>query len=330
MENFNFIEFHRTRDFSQKLNATFEFIKQNFKSLGKSILVIAGPPMLMASLIIGSFMGEFMAFTQEAALNGGQIEGMQNFFLSVSFWLQLLLMVVFFTIGGVMNIATINNYLLLYGEKRTNKIEVAEVWERVRKTFWMYFRTMLLFVVLAIVAYLVLAIPIGILAVISPFLIFFGVIILVCGIVYLMFGASLTFIIRAYERTRFFDAIARSFKLVKDKWWSTFGLVMVLYLIMGIISYIFIIPWYVVMGVSAFHSTSIDGFQEPSSSMQVMTTAIFALYYLAQMFLSALPNVGIAFQYFNLVELKEAKGLMAQIETFGEAPAPGPAADEHF
>jgi hypothetical protein len=28
--------------------------------------------------------------------------------------------------------------------------------------------------------------------------------------------------------------------------------------------------------------------------------------------------VGIAFQYFNLVELKEARGLMSQIETIGQ------------
>ena len=63
MENFNFIEFHRTRDFSRKLNATFEFVKQNFKPLGKSILFIAGPPVLVASLVSGSFMSEFMSFS---------------------------------------------------------------------------------------------------------------------------------------------------------------------------------------------------------------------------------------------------------------------------
>ena len=43
----------------------------------------------------------------------------------------MVLMLVFFTISGVMNIATVNNYLLLYEKKRTNKIEVSEVWERV-------------------------------------------------------------------------------------------------------------------------------------------------------------------------------------------------------
>jgi hypothetical protein len=42
MENFNAIEYHHTRDFSRKMNATFEFIRQNFKSLGKSILLLPG------------------------------------------------------------------------------------------------------------------------------------------------------------------------------------------------------------------------------------------------------------------------------------------------
>ena len=159
MENFNYIEFHRTRDFSRKLNATFEFLKQNFKSLGKSILFIAGPPVLVASLIMGSFLGDFMSFTQTAAINGGQVEGFENYFTSVNFWLQIVIMVVFLTISAVMNIATINNYILLYGEKKTNIIEVSEVWERVRATFWMYFSTMLLFMILAITVYIVLIIP---------------------------------------------------------------------------------------------------------------------------------------------------------------------------
>ena len=69
MENFNFIEFHRTRDFSRKLNATFEFVKQNFKPLGKSILFIAGPPVLVASLVSGSFMSEFMSFSSMGGNN---------------------------------------------------------------------------------------------------------------------------------------------------------------------------------------------------------------------------------------------------------------------
>ena len=330
MEKFNVIEFHRTRDFSRKLNATFEFIKQNFKSLGKSILFIAGPPLLLASLIIGSFIGEFVSFTQMAAMNGGQVEGMENYFFSASFWLQLLLMIVFFTVSGVMNIATIYNYIMLYEEKRTNEIEVSEVWERVRATFWMYFGTMVLFVILCIAMYIVLMIPFGILVLISPVLVAFGGFFMFFGFIYAIFAISLTFFIRGYEKKGFFESIGRSFTLVKSKWWSTFGLLVVLYLVMMIVSYIFLIPYYVIADTMSLHDISNTAFAEASASSQLITTIFFTLFYLVQMVLAALPNVGIAFQYFNLVELKEARGLITQIETFGQTQTQPSPQDEHF
>ena len=51
---------------------------------------------------------------------------------------------------------------------------------------------------------------------------------------------------------------------------------------------------------------------------------------MAQLLMYALPNVGIAFQYFNLVELKEAKGLMGQIENLGQSTASENRPEEHF
>jgi hypothetical protein len=61
-------------------------------------------------------------------------------------------MFLLFLLSSIMSIATINNYIILYEEKGTNKIEVTEVWIRVRETFWMYFGTTLVFFVLAIAA----------------------------------------------------------------------------------------------------------------------------------------------------------------------------------
>lgn len=330
MENFNLIEFHHTRDFSRKMNATFEFIRQNFRSLWMSILLIAGPPVLVASMIIGSFMGDFMNLTQSAASNPGDTETFQNYVMSVSFWLQIVMMMVFLIVSGVMTIATINNYLVLYGEKQTNQIEVGDVWDRVRSTFWMYFSTMFFFSLLAIAAYIVMIIPVVLLATISPALIFLGILLLLGGIVYLMVSVSLTFIVRAYENKGFFDAVGRSFMLVQGKWWSTFGLIFVLYLIMMTISYIFLIPWYSVTIISSLHNTTGNALQETSTGWEVMTIVLFTLYYLAQMVLATLPNIGIAFQYFNLVELKEAKGLLTKISTLGQTQTAQSSSEEHF
>ena len=76
-------------------------------------------------------------------------------------------------------------------------------------------------------------------------------------------------------------------------------------------------PWYIATIVSSLHSVSTDTFQEPSFNWRLLTIISFTLYYLAQMVLYSIPNVGIALQYFNLVELKEAKGLMDEIQTLG-------------
>jgi hypothetical protein len=323
MENFNVIEFHQARDFSKKMNVTFEFIRQNFKGLGKSILFIAGPSVLIASMLIGSFMGDFMSLTQAASLNPGNPAALGEYFMTVSFWLQALLMFVFFLLSTVMSLATINNYIILYGEKRSSNIEVHEVWERVRDTFWMYLGSAILFGLMGMVAYAALLVPIILLAGSGGgWLLFILVPAVMCAMVYLLVGSMLTFFIRGYERLGFFQAVGRSLKLVSGKWWSTFGLFMILYMVMAFTSYIFMIPFYVLTFISALHQVETSSFNQTSSTMQLVTVISFTLYYMAQLLLSSLPNVGLAFQYFNLVELKESKGLMEQIETLGQPSSP--------
>lgn len=330
MEDFRLIEFQRLRDFSMKVNATFEFVKQNFKSLAKSILVIAGPPALLGSFVMGNFLEEFMNFSQMLGRAGGATQA-TNYFASADFWLQILLLMVLGLFSFVFTLATINNYIILYGEKKTNQIEIPEVWARVRETFWMYFLNSIFFGILALIAYVVLVVPVVLLATISPWLIFFGILFLIAALFYLVFSTSLTFFICGYEKKGFFDSIARSFYLVRDKWWSTFGLISVLYIIVMVISYVFMVPYYIVIFSTSLHQSSPDSFAAPSDTLLLVTKIFFTLYYLAQILLYTLPNVGIAFQYFNLVELKEAKGLMKDIENFGQAADPAAnRPEEHY
>lgn len=331
MENLALINYHQTRDFGKKVSVTFEFLRQNFKGLGKSILMIAGPPVLLAGLLMGSFFQDVFsnAFNQMSPGGGG--DQMLSVFTSPGFWAKILLMVGFILVSSVASLATINNYILLYEEKKTNKIEVSEVWERVRGTFMMYLGTCFLFTILAIAVYIGLFIPVALVGAISPVLVFFAVMAMIAAVAYLFVASSLIFIIRSYEKRGFMDSIFRSFKLVQGKWWSTFGIILVLYLIAGTISYIFLIPFYVVMIISSLHNAGVEGLESSGSGLGIVSMVLLTLYYLAQMILYSLPAVGIAFQYFNLVERKEARGLMTQIDSFGQGPsAPVAPADEHY
>jgi hypothetical protein len=81
-----------------------------------------------------------------------------------------------------------------------------------------------------------------------------------------------------------------------------------------------------------FHSIEAGtAYQPESSGLQIGMTIFFTLYYLLMMVLYCLPQIGVAFQYFNLVELKESKGLLNSIESFGQnQPPPAQQQDEHY
>jgi hypothetical protein len=325
MQNFQAIDLRQPRDFSRKMNATFEFLRQNFKQLSKSILFIAGPPILLASVLMGTFVGD--AFSVSALSPGG----FGDSYMSPSFWMQLILVMVFFLVSTISTIATINSYIVLYSEKKTNQIEVSEVWERVRSTFWMYLGTTLMFTVLSIVVYIVLAIPVVILTAITPVLVFFAVLACFFVVIWLFISASLVFIIRAFEDVGFMEAVARSFRLVRGKWWSTFGLIVLLYLIVMFVSYFIILGWSMITLATALHDVDSASVAEKGQTLQIFTVVFFSFYYLLQMVLYSLPNVGIAFQYFNLVERKEAKNLINQIDNIGQTPtSPAHGPDEQY
>ena len=65
--------------------------------------------------------------------------------------------------------------------------------------------------------------------------------------------------------------------------------------------------------------------------MALTVQLLYTFYFLVNFIGQALPLLAAMFQYFNLVERKEAKGLMSRIESFGEAPAAAPEQhDEHY
>jgi len=329
MENNSFIEFQQARDFSKKINTTFEFLKLNFKPLLKSLLFIAGPPMLVGSILAGSLYSDYFGFIGRMSRSAGNTDSAVDFLGSATLWLEIIGAVLFLFLSGVMIISVVYNYMLEYEARKTPVPDTTIIWDRVRASLPMYISTVLLFWVLLVAAYaLVILIIVGT-AVLSPLLAFFVGVAVVVGFIYVMITLSLLFIIRAYENKGFFDAFARSFQLIRDKWWSTFGLLFILGLIQSTIASIFLVPWYINFIVSMMHSLEGGPIQETSFFSEIINTLFMTFYFLASFILYALPLIALAFQYFNLVELKEAKGLMARIETLGQSTDTKPE-DEHY
>lgn len=314
MEEFRPIEFHRTRDFGSKVNATFEFFKQNFKPLAKSLLVIAGPAVLIGSIFLGMFFSDFFTLASNPQRDPQET---LRLFSTGTFWMRMSMMYVFLFVSYVITLATINGYVDLYYQKKSNKIQVGEVWESVRVLIWKYLGSLLMIFVSSFVLGLIAVAVAFVLKIASTALMVLWIIAAGCGFFYLFVGISLLFFIQAHEGLGFFEAAGRSLSLVRGKWWSTFGIAVVLSLIGGVISYVFMIPYYVYIFISSTHMAQGGTPAELTESVKTATYVFFTVYYMAQMLLHALPQLGLVFQYFNLVERREAKGLMGDIDQFG-------------
>jgi len=317
------IEYHKQRDFGNKLNATIEFIKQNFKSLAKSLLYIAGPFIVIGSLLFVQVYSGFL----RSVVDQSQISYFEeNLTSMISFGLAGLL---FLMVGSTFVIAVVNDYMIIYEEKKGEEISVNEVWEKVKNSFLNTLGTVILYALVLMAAYIIIVIPIVILGQLSSALMVVSVFVVICLFIYVAIALTPIFIVRAYEKIGFGQALSRCLHLVRGKWWSTFGLVVVTSIIHNVVSSIFFIPWYINLIITTIHSTQSGSFEEPSLLSEILNNGSLLLYFIFSYLLYCIPLIAINFQYFNLVEKKEAKGLMSKIDAFDNVEK-GNDDEEHY
>ena len=104
----------------------------------------------------------------------------------------------------------------------------------------------------------------------------------------------------------------RSFFLIKDNWWSSFGLYIVTYLIsLGIMILVYI-PVYAIMGVQIFSAAKEN---DPAAMMNSMSSMAYVtpVYHVVGLLISLLFSTVTSLRYFSLVEKKEGTGELEQI-----------------
>ena len=282
------IQLRKVRDFSAKMNATFEFIRLNFLPLLKSIIYLAGPLIILAGIAAGYY--------QKYAFNFAEIFG-QEYAVSEDFMLSFGALLLFSTLATVMAVTVVNIYVKLYLEKEDGAIEVGEVWSGVKENYFKVLAASILVFLITTVATLFLIIP--------------GIYV---GVVF-----SLVFTVVIIENISPLEALGRCFKLIKEKWWSTFGLIIVTGIIRGVLAFIFAVPMSVLAFLNIYHASSAEGFYEQPVWYETLLILASIVATAGEMVLYAIPLLALIFQYFNLVERNEAAGLMQQIETMEEA-----------
>ena len=271
------IEFQQYRDFGQILSATFEFLRENFKQLAKALIFLVGPFILLAGIFGGLYQKEMFSFVPTST-------SLSQFGLTFGFYM----LCIFLTIMMLIN--TIYSYIIIYNGKDDDSIiEVDDVWITAKGNILKIFLLSIGYTIVSMLAFVLLIVP---------------------GI-YVSVALMIIYIVSINEDKGFFDSMSRSFYLVKNKWWFTFGLLIVLSLIQGFLGFLFQVPQYIAMFVIAFNSVDGNGTDSITEIILIVTTIISTLNFIFY----AISLVGIAFHYFSLVEQKEAKGLLDKIDS---------------
>jgi hypothetical protein len=309
------------RDFGDKINASFTFVSQNFKTLFLSVLYFAGPLSLIGGIANGIVQSNNLAFisagaTKPRGTNPGEIFA-NSFGDSFAHLLTLnyLIAVIFLILASVTVAITVYAIMLEYKEN-PESLTIGRVWARMQTIFLpvlgSYFVTILIFmlIIIAFVA-IIAALISGVGGIFAGFL--SGIIGIVGFVVafYFFVMYSLSPAIVAYEGIGALEALGRAKFLIKDKWWSTFGLIIIISIINSFVAMIFGAP---AMIITFMKVLKVGGGISGNVPL-ILTTMISTV---GQVIVSSLTYIAISFQYFNLVEKREGNGLKMLIEGIGQ------------
>jgi len=276
------IEFKKLRDFGEVINDTFLFIRENLKPLIKVFIYLCG--FFILAGIIASVMQQLnMQTVSKNPNNPFAVTNMGDIFN----WFYFL--VILITMGSytAITVSTLS-FIALYIQKGKVAPSPEEVWAYFKYYFFRAFFS---------------SIGVGL------FMVFTFMLCLIPGI-YVFPAMSLFFPIMILENAGFQYTFSRSFRLLKNQWWLTAGVILVIWVIAYSCMMFASMPGLILTMVGTF----LPGVKEWSKVMIVFGSILQHLSYVFMM----IPVIGVTLCYFNLVEVQESAGLMDRINQFGE------------
>ena len=305
------IEFYRQRTFTEKMNVTFDFIRENWKPLLKYSFYLIMPVCLVQTFAINSFFSTYMdLIARTASFTGGFYEPLYRIigsygvlFICITIGMSILSGLIYEMMqtyavreNGLMGI-TLNDF-------KDNLIK--KIWRCLILSLISIFVTIFVIVVMAVLAFistitLILTVPL--------FLAF----IILCVPIMLILPIYLF-----EENIDIIDTVKKAWKLGVATIWGMLGLMIVLYILSSVINTVTTMPWYITQFIRMVFSVS----SEFSSTQPVIFNFIVYILGLIQslgMYISMIIIlVGLAFQYFHAREKVEGISIESNISNFDE------------
>jgi hypothetical protein len=278
------VEFKKVRDFGEVIGDTFLFIKQNFKPLLKTFIYFCG--FFMLAGLLTAIMVQSNVFREAGAMKIAPIY--TNSYSRISDFVgQYLLLIIFIMLFCNAIYVSMLSYVTLYIEKGNIAPSTQEVWGYYKYYFFRVLGSSIVAGLFMVICFICCIIP---------------------GI-YVFPAMSIFYPIIILENASLGHSFDRSFKLVKNEWWITAAILLVVWIITYFMSMVIQMPAAIIMMFTAISHT-----EQPISNAYIILSSCGQ--YLSYIFF-IIPIIASALIYFNLVERKESVGLMSRIERLG-------------
>ena len=279
------LELAKIRDFGEIVGDSFLFLRQNFKPLLRTFFTFCG------FFVLASIVTAIVQQLNMREIVGNIEPGSYNSTLSnirqlSTFGITAILNIIFLLLTYTSIPVTILSYIVLYKEKGNTAPTNEEMWG--------YFKYYYLKILGAVILNGIILV-IGLVFCILPFFWLYPIVGLILPIIVM-------------ENASYGYSFNQAFRLVKDNWWTTFGAMFVMGIIVGVAGAIVTVP------ASLWNQISLIS-HWPGGKIAAVLTAILSHVALV---LYILPVITLALCYFSLNEGKEATGLMARIDRIGE------------
>lgn len=299
----------KERNFGQKIEASFEFIRITLKPLFSSMLFYTSPFVLIGMFLVANLLNKTFSLVINST-EGAMASESDYLMLGLSMIGFLFLMV----FAGTMVMCVVYGTMWVYEQKGSNQFTHKDVWKRIAKIYWPVFGTVFVYGLIFFVAYIIIIVPLSLVLALLSFL--------VLPVVYIIIGFFMVVMLMAigsqiFEKKSLGTGMSHAFKLLKQNWWSSLGIFIVLMLIYNVVTFIFSAPFYANFIIQSINTTQIDFMEEPALWQQLLSYLLGAILLLGTFFSYSLPLVGMNLQYFNLSEKRDAKSLIGRIDQLG-------------
>lgn len=185
-------------------------------------------------------------------------------------------------------------YLHLYLHKKL-PVEFNDLRQFTKQNFWFFTGQYIVLIIITITGFVLLIIP---------------------GL-YLIIVLSIAPITRIMERRSIFASISRARQLMSGFWWQTFGLTVVLFIILLVFGGLLQAPSIVLTFLWTFNNIEAGSFSGGPADNYPLLAVVAAIGQALAVCVNIIPMIAYSLQYFNLRERKEAVSLMDKVESLG-------------